>query len=82
MTTERSPQVVAMLKRRAAQPKYETLAKWRNGWQLIKHPTTGQHYLRKMFNGQFPVNVQKDGASWAVRDPANNNERVYVERLR
>ena len=52
---------------------YEVLARWRNGWELIKHPTTDQHYIRRMFQGMHKVNATKSGfATWRITDPKTN----------
>lgn len=63
------------------QAKYETLARWRNGWHLIQL-SDGRQYLRRAFRGQHPVNAVKDGLLWFITDPNNNNERVRPEILR
>ena len=60
---------------------YETLARWRNGWHLIKL-TDGRHYLKRAYRGQYPVNAQKTGfAQWRITNP-ETGERINPERLR
>lgn len=49
---------------------YETLARWRNGWHLIRLPD-GRHYLKRAYRGQYPVEVQKVGfCQWRITNPA------------
>lgn len=63
------------------QAKYEVLARWRNGWELIRHPGSGQHYLRRAFRGTYKVSAVKSGfATWTIHDEAG--ERVSPEYLR
>ena len=50
---------------------YTLLSRWRNGWQLILNPKTGQHFLRRAFQGSHKVNVTKNGYTWRITDPEN-----------
>ncbi len=62
------------------QAEYEVLARWRNGWHLIK--LGDQCYLRRAFRGQYKVNAVKSGfAMWRITDP-QSGEVVHPDRLK
>lgn len=61
---------------------YKTLARWRNGWSLVEHPTNGQKYLRRMMRGMHKVDatVSGNGLLWRIINP-DDGQPVHPERF-